>query len=175
MAGTWFLIAFVAVTSVVVAQAATNHVVGGSIGWTVTQSASAYSQWASTQTFAVGDTLTFNFAAGRHNVIEVPKASFDACTAKNQIGTEPRPTVATAHMSTGVLEVLKTVPGEERPGGGSIRSIDVGSAGSGSSSGPAASPGGPPSSAAPSSLISSGYLRNSAVAVLLSATAAFLM
>ena len=59
MAGKWILIAAAAVASVLaMAEAATNHVVGGSsTGWTIPSTASVYSQWAAGQTFVVGDTL----------------------------------------------------------------------------------------------------------------------
>ena len=50
----------VAVSTVSMTEAATNHVVGGTTGWTIPSSASLYSQWAAGRAFAVGDTLCEN-------------------------------------------------------------------------------------------------------------------
>ncbi|CAK7356923.1 unnamed protein product [Dovyalis caffra] len=67
--------------------AQTVHVVGDSMGWTVPQGgAQAYINWANGKNFMVGDILTFDFATNNHDVLRVPKASFDGCTASNPIG-----------------------------------------------------------------------------------------
>ncbi|XP_008777839.2 cucumber peeling cupredoxin-like [Phoenix dactylifera] len=85
-----------------VVAAATRHVVGGSgTGWTIPPNASFYGEWSSSQTYVVGDTLVFNFPTGIHNVIQVPKSSYDACTAQNQIGST---------LSTGPATVTLTPP-----------------------------------------------------------------
>ncbi|KAI8544306.1 hypothetical protein RHMOL_Rhmol08G0286200 [Rhododendron molle] len=69
------------------AAAQTEHVVGGTSGWTIPQNgAEAYVSWASNQTFVVGDTLIFNFATNAHDVLQVTKDSYDACTDTNPIG-----------------------------------------------------------------------------------------
>ncbi|KAK9923122.1 hypothetical protein M0R45_031555 [Rubus argutus] len=69
--------------------AQTQHVVGGSIGWAIPQSGGAqeYVTWASGQKFVVGDVLIFNFTTSTHDVVEVPKASFDSCSSANPIGS----------------------------------------------------------------------------------------
>ncbi|PRQ50647.1 putative Blue (type 1) copper binding protein [Rosa chinensis] len=68
--------------------AQTAHVVGGSVGWTIPQNgAQEYVTWASGQKFIVGDVLTFNFATDAHDVVQVPKASFDSCSSANPIGS----------------------------------------------------------------------------------------
>ncbi|KAK9282189.1 hypothetical protein L1049_005101 [Liquidambar formosana] len=70
------------------AVAQTVHVVGDSMGWIIPPGgAAAYTTWASTKNFVVNDILTFNFSTNAHDVLEVPKASFDACTSANAIGT----------------------------------------------------------------------------------------
>ncbi|KAH7565037.1 hypothetical protein ACOSQ2_021201 [Xanthoceras sorbifolium] len=71
------------------AAAQTVHVVGDSMGWVVPNNggAGAFETWAASKKFVVGDILTFNFGTGRHDVQQVPKASYDACTASNPIGT----------------------------------------------------------------------------------------
>ncbi|GLU22084.1 hypothetical protein SLE2022_381810 [Rubroshorea leprosula] len=85
--------AFVAVVAAVVlvqsAAAQTVHVVGDSIGWRVpSNGAQAYTNWAAQRTFVVGDTLMFNFQTNQHDVLQVPKASFDACSSSNPIGNK---------------------------------------------------------------------------------------
>ncbi|XP_050234174.1 cucumber peeling cupredoxin-like [Mercurialis annua] len=69
------------------AWAQTVHVVGDGIGWTIpSNGAAGYTDWATSKTFSVGDTLLFNFATNAHDVQRVPKASFDACSDANAIG-----------------------------------------------------------------------------------------
>ncbi|XP_016492823.2 cucumber peeling cupredoxin [Nicotiana tabacum] len=68
--------------------AQTAHVVGDNEGWTIPSSgASAYTNWAAGKTFMVGDTLVFNFMTNTHDVLQVPKASFDGCSSQNAIGS----------------------------------------------------------------------------------------
>ncbi|XP_062155394.1 cucumber peeling cupredoxin-like [Alnus glutinosa] len=63
------------------------HVVGDGMGWSVPQAgAAAYQTWADNNKFLVGDILTFNFATGEHDVLRVPKESFDSCSSANPIG-----------------------------------------------------------------------------------------
>ncbi|KAJ4834440.1 hypothetical protein Tsubulata_007888 [Turnera subulata] len=70
------------------AAAQTVHIVGDSIGWSVPQGgAQAYSNWANGKSFAIGDILQFNFNTNEHDVQQVPKASFEACTQSNTIGS----------------------------------------------------------------------------------------
>ncbi|CAK9136927.1 unnamed protein product [Ilex paraguariensis] len=69
------------------AAAQTVYVVGDSLGWTIPSGgAAAYTTWASGKTFMVGDTLTFNFLTNQHDVLQVPKASYDACISDNASG-----------------------------------------------------------------------------------------
>ncbi|KAF5466757.1 hypothetical protein F2P56_016659 [Juglans regia] len=69
------------------AEAQTVHVVGDSIGWTVpTGGASAYQTWAASKQFVVGDILSFNFVTNAHDVLQVPKESYDSCSSSNPIG-----------------------------------------------------------------------------------------
>ncbi|KAK6915045.1 Phytocyanin domain, partial [Dillenia turbinata] len=69
------------------AVAETTYVVGDSLGWRVPSDTSTYSNWASGKTFLIGDILTFNFATNEHDVLEVKKESYDACTSTNAIGS----------------------------------------------------------------------------------------
>ncbi|XWS16460.1 hypothetical protein CRYUN_Cryun34aG0089700 [Craigia yunnanensis] len=67
--------------------AQTVHVVGDDLGWKVpSNGATAYSTWVANKRFMVGDILVFNFTTNEHDVLQVPKASFDACTDANPIG-----------------------------------------------------------------------------------------
>ncbi|CAL1377788.1 unnamed protein product [Linum trigynum] len=70
------------------AAAQTVHVVGDNMGWTVPQGgAQAYATWATGKTFAVGDILTFNFDTNNHDVLQVQRSSFDACTSSDAVGS----------------------------------------------------------------------------------------
>ncbi|KAJ6699805.1 PEELING CUPREDOXIN putative-RELATED [Salix purpurea] len=64
---------------------AANYEVGGSgTGWTRPSSSSVYSDWASDKTFAIGDTLTFTFTTGAHDVATVSKSDYDNCNVASQ-------------------------------------------------------------------------------------------
>ncbi|XP_047265846.1 cucumber peeling cupredoxin-like [Capsicum annuum] len=70
------------------ATAQTVHVVGDSMGWVIPNNgAAAYTNWATGQTFRVGDTLVFNFMTNQHDVLQVQKSSFDGCNSQNAIGS----------------------------------------------------------------------------------------
>ncbi|CAI9285781.1 unnamed protein product [Lactuca saligna] len=62
---------------------------------------SAYTTWASTQTFRVGDVLLFNFITGFHNVAEVSQAAYGPCSAANPISI----------VTTGPARVTLKTPG----------------------------------------------------------------
>ncbi|KAF6156685.1 hypothetical protein GIB67_017821 [Kingdonia uniflora] len=84
--GCMFLLSVAILLQTSLAQ--TTHVVGGSIGWTVSaDSAVVYTNWSSNQTFLVGDTLVFNFVTGTHDVGEVSKAAYDSCNGTTFIGS----------------------------------------------------------------------------------------
>ncbi|MBA0866704.1 hypothetical protein Goshw_023555 [Gossypium schwendimanii] len=81
---------FVIINAVALMQftaAQTVHVVGDDLGWTVPQNgATAYSNWAASKRFLIGDILVFNFTTNEHDVLQVPRASFDECSDDNPIG-----------------------------------------------------------------------------------------
>ncbi|URE14673.1 Plastocyanin-like domain [Musa troglodytarum] len=83
--------------------AATSHTVGGSTGWTIPPNATFYPEWAASQTFAIGDTLVFNFATGSHDVMEVAKSDYESCSTANPIGST---------ITTGPASVAITSAGE---------------------------------------------------------------
>ena len=64
-----------------------THIVGDRVGWTVPPGGAAfYVNWTAGKTFAVGDSLVFNFQTDVHDVERVPKRSFDICSDDNEIG-----------------------------------------------------------------------------------------
>ncbi|XP_038899076.1 cucumber peeling cupredoxin-like [Benincasa hispida] len=86
--GVGLVLGLIAVVFVHHPTAQTVRVVGDSTGWTVPQGGAAfYSDWASKNYFTIGDYLTFNFESNMHNVLKVPKESFDACNTYNAIGS----------------------------------------------------------------------------------------
>ncbi|RLM87264.1 umecyanin-like [Panicum miliaceum] len=80
--------AFLAVAAVAAAlavpqlAAAADHPVGGSGSWDA--SGTSYNAWAAKQTFKQGDTVSFKFAPS-HDVTEVNKADYDACSGANPV------------------------------------------------------------------------------------------
>ncbi|MYY57405.1 hypothetical protein FYL21_10235, partial [Lactobacillus salivarius] len=80
------LLAIVVIAGISGFCSAATHVVGDRTGWTIPSSPSFYSDWASRQTFAVGDVLVFNFPANQHTVAAVTKANYDSCGTTNTIG-----------------------------------------------------------------------------------------
>ncbi|MCO5550912.1 hypothetical protein L7F22_004406 [Adiantum nelumboides] len=58
--------------------------VGGSDGWDIRVD---YTAWAASQTFAIGDVLSFPYTSGAHDVVQVDKAGYDACSAASPIAT----------------------------------------------------------------------------------------
>ncbi|XVF86451.1 hypothetical protein PTKIN_Ptkin18bG0041300 [Pterospermum kingtungense] len=81
-----FVGVIVAVVLMQFTAAQTVHLAGDDLGWTVPSNKSAYSTWAASNRFIVGDILVFNFTTNEHDVLQVPKASFDACSDDNRIG-----------------------------------------------------------------------------------------
>ncbi|KAK3184314.1 hypothetical protein Dsin_031600 [Dipteronia sinensis] len=63
------------------AMAATYTVGGPNGGWDVTTNLQT---WATSQSFFVGDNLNFQYMAN-HDVLEVSKADYDACTTSNAV------------------------------------------------------------------------------------------
>ncbi|KAL2516597.1 cucumber peeling cupredoxin-like [Forsythia ovata] len=68
--------------------AQTVHIVGDGVGWDIPPNSSvSYVNWASGKTFVVGDILVFNFMTNQHDILRVPKSSYDACSKDNAIGS----------------------------------------------------------------------------------------
>ncbi|KAK4414580.1 Blue copper protein [Sesamum alatum] len=65
------------------AYAATTHTVGDSSGWNTGVN---YGNWASSQTFATGDALLFNYDIS-HSVDEVSESDYQSCSSANPINS----------------------------------------------------------------------------------------
>ncbi|XP_054820139.1 cucumber peeling cupredoxin-like [Prosopis cineraria] len=61
------------------ASEAARYNVGDRFGWSVPPNETFYSDWASSKTFIVGDTLVFNWT-GNQNVADVPMADYNNCS-----------------------------------------------------------------------------------------------
>ncbi|KAK4267554.1 hypothetical protein QN277_024321 [Acacia crassicarpa] len=87
MAKTWYYYsAAVAFLFLHCAAAQTVHVVGDTTRWIVPSDPNFYATWASSKTFHLNDVLSFEFTTGQHDVVEVPKESYDSCSDDNKIG-----------------------------------------------------------------------------------------
>ncbi|XP_027344825.1 cucumber peeling cupredoxin-like [Abrus precatorius] len=125
------------------AEAQRVHVVGDDLGWRVPSDSSAYRNWASDKSFAVGDILRFNFETGVHNVVEVSEESYNSCNSR----------ILGSALSTGPANVTINTSGQhyyicgfgQHCANGQKLAINV----SGSSSAPTSPT--PPSSSSPTS------------------------
>ncbi|RLM85965.1 mavicyanin-like [Panicum miliaceum] len=77
------ILAAVAVAALAVQlAAAVDHPVGGSGAWDA--SGTSYNAWSAKQAFVQGDTMSFKYAAS-HDITEVTKAGYDACSGANPV------------------------------------------------------------------------------------------
>ncbi|KAL5698025.1 hypothetical protein ACHQM5_029114 [Ranunculus cassubicifolius] len=100
------------------------HTVGDSGGWVMGVD---YSTWASGNTFAVGDTLVFNYGTG-HTVNEVSASDYSSCSAGNSISSDSSGLTTVALKTPGTHYFLCAVPGH--CAGGMKLSVTVGGNGS---------------------------------------------
>ncbi|CAI0389281.1 unnamed protein product [Linum tenue] len=106
------LAAIVIATLLHSSAAQTPHTVGGTTGWTIPRGGeSVYSNWAAGNSFAVGDILVFNFAAGAHDVTQVNKADYDSCSAANPMMTSTTGPARITLSSSGEHYFICGVPG----------------------------------------------------------------
>ncbi|CAI0476689.1 unnamed protein product [Linum tenue] len=127
---------------------ATQYVVGDETGWTKDFD---YTTWTAGKQFFVGDSLVFNYPAGKHNVFKVNGTDFQQCS---------KPLVG-APLTTGSDEIeLKTtgrkwyicgVSGHCATGQKLVITVSDGSAA------PAPTPVSPSTGAAPGSIVSAGF------------------
>ncbi|XP_008805908.1 blue copper protein-like [Phoenix dactylifera] len=132
--GALFLISCVAWGS------ATVYTVGDTSGWT---SGVDYSTWTSGKSFAVGDSLAFNYASGAHTVTEVSSSDYDSCSSSNAISNDSNGPTTIQLKTPGTHYFICAIPGH--CSGGMKLAVTVG----GSSSGSPTTPSPPSTSTTP--------------------------
>ncbi|XP_038899950.1 cucumber peeling cupredoxin-like [Benincasa hispida] len=130
--GVGFVLGFIAVVFVQHATA-TVHVVGDTVGWTVPPGNTFYSDWADENTFVVGDSLSFKFPTGAHDVLKVTKESFEACSSDKGIGNVLTTGPATVKLDTAGMHYFICTVGKHCSGGQKL-SISVSAASGGAMS-----------------------------------------
>ncbi|RWR82150.1 blue copper-like protein [Cinnamomum micranthum f. kanehirae] len=78
----------------------TDYIVGDQEGWTI---GFDYSEWAKDKKFHVGDTLTFIYTVGNHDVIKVDEKGFANCATSPNSGI----------LTSGQDEITLTTPGNK--------------------------------------------------------------
>ncbi|KAL6965810.1 hypothetical protein U1Q18_036871 [Sarracenia purpurea var. burkii] len=134
-------------------EAQTSHVVGDTLGWTVPSGGSAaYTTWASSQNFSVGDVLVFEYSTRAHDVAQVTKANFDSCSSANPISLATTGPTSIPVTSSGDHYFICTVGNHCSDGQKLAISVSTATTSSPSPSGTTTSPPPPPppSSSAPS-------------------------
>nr|BAJ97517.1 predicted protein [Hordeum vulgare subsp. vulgare]BAJ98291.1 predicted protein [Hordeum vulgare subsp. vulgare]BAK02797.1 predicted protein [Hordeum vulgare subsp. vulgare] len=96
------------VATCAVAAAATTFDVGDGHGW---QTGVDYTDWTSDKTFAVGDTLVFNYTSKSHTVTEVNKSGYDACSGGNSLSNDDSGATAITLTTAGVHYFICDIPG----------------------------------------------------------------
>ncbi|XP_057424894.1 blue copper protein-like [Lotus japonicus] len=97
---------FVAI-NMVLPTLATVYSVGDTSGWAA---GADYSTWTSDKTFAVGDSLVFNYGAG-HTVDEVKESDYKSCTTGNSLSTDSSGKTTIALKTAGTHYFICSVPG----------------------------------------------------------------
>ncbi|PKU71547.1 Blue copper protein [Dendrobium catenatum] len=117
------LIGLSAISLLINSVTAANMAVGGANGgWDLSTDLQS---WASSQTFAPGDTLTFSFGSF-HSVVEVPKADYEACTINTPIKAYTSGSAVVKLSSPGKRYFVCGTPGH--CGQGMKMEIDIASA-----------------------------------------------
>ncbi|KAG1366553.1 blue copper protein, partial [Cocos nucifera] len=123
------------VISCVTWGSATDYTVGDTSGWT---SGVDYSTWTSGKSFAVGDSLVFNYASGAHTVTEVSSSDYDSCSSSNAISNDSNGPTTIQLKTPGTHYYICTIPGH--CSGGMKLAVTVGSSASGSPATPTRTP-----------------------------------
>ncbi|XP_010912178.1 mavicyanin [Elaeis guineensis] len=74
---------FLLLLSAAILTGATDHIVGGHLGWNPNIN---YSLWSNNQTFYVHDLISFRYPKNMYNVFEVNKTGYDNCTMDGLVG-----------------------------------------------------------------------------------------
>ncbi|KAL5992568.1 hypothetical protein ACLOJK_013487 [Asimina triloba] len=86
---------------------ATVYTVGDTAGWAM---GADYSTWTTGKTFAVGDSLVFNYPGG-HTVDEVKESDYSGCTTGNSISSDSSGATTIQLKSAGKRYFICAVPG----------------------------------------------------------------
>nr|ACG27122.1 uclacyanin-2 precursor [Zea mays] len=111
MAKASILATFAAVAALAAVQlaAAADHPVGGDGSWDASGT-TGYDAWSAKQTFKQGDTLSFKFAPS-HDVTEVSKAGYDACSGSNPVKSYTGGSASVKLSAPGKRYFICSVPG----------------------------------------------------------------
>lgn len=86
---------------------ATVYTVGDTSGWA---SGVDYTTWSSTKTFAVGDSLLFNYG-GSHSVDEVSSSDYSSCSTSNTLSSDSSGATTVALKTAGAHYFICGTPG----------------------------------------------------------------
>lgn len=129
-----------------VAAAGTTYTVGAPDGlWDMQTD---YAQWVKSKTFRPGDTITFTYSPELHDVVEVTRAGYDACSSANNISAFRTGNDAVPLTAVGTRYFLCGLTGH-CGNGMKIRVDVVAAAASPSAPGPAAAAAAPPTTSSP--------------------------
>ncbi|ERM93586.1 mavicyanin [Amborella trichopoda] len=90
-------VAFAIFQAIVFAE---DYIVGDEMGWSTGVS---YEDWAEGKMFLVGDTITFNYPQGQHNVVKVDGSGFKKCQEEPNNGT----------LTSGADKITLATPGNK--------------------------------------------------------------
>uniref|UniRef100_A0ACD5Y8L4 Uncharacterized protein n=1 Tax=Avena sativa TaxID=4498 RepID=A0ACD5Y8L4_AVESA len=96
------------IASCTAAAAATTFDVGDGHGW---DTGVDYTDWTVGKTFAVGDTLVFNYTSKAHTVTEVSQSGYDACSGGNSVSSDDSGATSVTLITPGVHYFICSVPG----------------------------------------------------------------
>uniref|UniRef100_A0ACD5Y4A5 Uncharacterized protein n=1 Tax=Avena sativa TaxID=4498 RepID=A0ACD5Y4A5_AVESA len=96
------------IASCAAAAAATTFDVGDGHGW---DTGVDYTDWTVGKTFAVGDTLVFNYTSKAHTVTEVSQSGYDACSGGNSVSSDDSGATSVTLTTPGVHYFICDVPG----------------------------------------------------------------
>ncbi|KDP41427.1 hypothetical protein JCGZ_15834 [Jatropha curcas] len=120
-----------AILVMVVPSSATVYTVGDTSGWTMGVD---YSTWTSGKTFAVGDSLVFNYGGG-HTVDEVSASDYNTCTVGNAITSDSSGATTVALKTAGTHYYICGVVGHCGSGMKLAVTVKAASSSTGSGSG----------------------------------------
>ncbi|KAI3861839.1 hypothetical protein MKW92_003353 [Papaver armeniacum] len=107
---------------------AKDYTVGDTAGWA---SGVNYDTWVSGKTFAVGDTLVFNYGSGAHSVAEVSKPDYEGCSSANALASESDGATTITLNKAGTRYFICGIPGH--CSNGMKLAVTVGGTGTGGS------------------------------------------